>query len=156
MATAGYTTGVKEILDRTIDWVNAADIYVMLIANDSTYTYDPDHTYVDMAGANDPIDCELSISGYEAGYSGAGRKALASKTFTVDNTNNRVKIDAADPSAWTLVSGKTVVAAIIFKKGTADDTTSRLLFYVDFDNQATPNGTFTLSFNADGIVTVDM
>lgn len=157
MATAGYTQGVKEILDRTIDWVNATDIKVMLIGSATSYTYNPDHTYVDIGGANDPVDAELNVSsGYVRGWGGAGRKALASKTFAVDDTNNWVKIDAGDPSAWTLASGDTAVAAIIIKEGAANDTTSRLLFYVDFTDTPTNGGTFTLAFNADGIVTLNM
>lgn len=154
MATAGYTTGIKELLDGTISF-SSATIKLMLIASDTTYTYNADHTYVDMAGANDPIDCELSCTGYVAGFSGAGRATLASKTMTVDATNNRVVIDAADPAAWTLVAGKTVTAAIIYNHVTSD-AASRLLIYVDFTDQATANGTFTLSFHADGILTVNM
>lgn len=156
MASYGYTAGVKEILDRTIDFIGDSTIKVMLLSNATAYTYNPDHTYVDMSGANDPVDAETNVSGYARGWGGAGRKVLGSKTFTVDDTNNWVKIDAADPSAWTLASGQTVVAAIIFKEGAANDTTSRLLFYVDFSDTATNGGTFTLAFNADGIATVNL
>jgi hypothetical protein len=156
MASYGYTTGVKEILDRTIDFVGDSTIKLMLLSNATSYTYDPDHLVADTGGANDPVDAETNVSGYVRGWGGAGRKALASKTMTVDNTNNWVKIDAADPSAWTLASGQTVVAAIILKEGAANDTTSRLIFYVDFTDTATNGGTFTVTFNADGIATVNM
>lgn len=154
MATAGYTTGIKELLDGTISFASDT-IKLMLIANDKTYTYDADHTYVDMGGENDPVDCELDVTGYAPGFAGAGRATLASKTITVDNANNRVVIDAADPAAWTLASGKTVVAAIIYKHVTSDEA-SRLIAYVDFADTATNGGTFTLQFNAAGILTVNM
>jgi len=156
MASYGYTTGVKEILDRTIDFVGDNTIKIMLLSNATSYTYDADNLVADAGGANDPVDAETNVSGYARGWGGAGRKALASKTMTVDNSNNWVKIDAADPSAWTLASGQTVVAAIIIKEGGANDTTSRLLFYVDFTDTATNGGTFTVAFNADGIATVNI
>ncbi len=149
MATAGYTAGLKELADGTIHWASDT-IKLMLIANDVAYTYNADHTYVDMAGANDPIDCELNVSGYAPGFGGAGRATLASKTITIDTANDRYIYDAADPSAWTLVSGETVIAAIIYRHNTSD-ADSRLLFYVDFDDKATPDGTLTLNFNALGI-----
>lgn len=156
MATLGYTTGIKEILDRTIDWVNDSTIKIMLLANDVTYSHDPDHTVVDMGGATDPADAELSVSGYVGGNGGAGRKVLTSKTITVDNTNNRVVLSAASPSSWTLGPGETVVAAIIIKEDASVDTASRLLIYVDFTDTATNGGTFTLTFHTDGILTINM
>lgn len=155
MATAGYTTGIKELLDGTITF-SSATIKLMLIASDTAYTYNPDHLYVDESGAADPIDCELNCTGYDPGFSGTGRATLGSKTITVDSTNNLVKIDAADPAAWTsLATGKTVVAAIIYNHVTSD-AASRLLIYVDFTDTPTNGGSFTLNFHADGILTVNM
>jgi hypothetical protein len=158
MASGAYTAGLKAIMDGTIHWeapeTESDTIKVMLLSTTTAYTYDPDHVYVDAGGAADPVDAETNVSGYDRGWGEAGRKALATRTMTVNNTNNTITFDATDPTAWTLAAGETVAAAVIIKEGAANDTTSQLLFYVDFTDTATNGGTFTLSFNASGIAVV--
>ena len=144
MASAVYNNGAKKIADGSIDF--AADtIKIMLLATDTPYSLDKDHDHIDDISAS-----ELSVSGYVGGFAGAGRKTLGSKTITADLTNDRVVFDAADPSAWTLASGKTVASAVVYWHDT-DDATSVPLFFLDFTDTLTNGGTFTVQFDANGI-----
>lgn len=143
MASLVYNIGSFRLQDRTVDF--ASDTIEVILVK-STYTPNKDDTNTVYA-AN-----EISgVSGYTGGYAGAGRKVLGTKTITNDTTNDRTVYDAADPSAWTLGTGDTIGAAIIGKKGSADDTTAIPLFYIDFTDTPTNGGTFTLSFSASGI-----
>ena len=143
MANTFYNRAKKEIADNTIDLLNDT-IKVMLV--DDTYTVNPDHDFVDMGGTADPIDAELSGTGYE-------RKTLANKSITEDDANDRASFDADDVT-WTSIDAGTANAAIIFKD-TGDDTTSVLIAYIDDDFPITTNGgNLTIQWNADGIITL--
>lgn len=148
MASGVFQKGLNDILDGTIDLLTDT-LKVMFVT--SAYTYDPDTALVDAGGGSDILDAEISVSGYTGGWGGSGRKTLASKTVTVDNTNNRSVFDAADPSAWTLGAGATIAAAVIIKEGGSDDTGSRPIAYLDVTDTATNGGSVTLSFAATGI-----
>lgn len=126
--------------------VNFASDTIEVILTKATYSPTLADTNTVLAAA------EISgVSGYAGGYGGAGRKVLASKTKTKDGTLHRIVYDAADPSAWTLGVGDTVGGAIIGKKGSANDTTAVLLFFLDFTDIPTNGSTFTLVFHADGM-----
>lgn len=143
MASLVYNGGAHKIVDGTIDFA-ADDIEVILMK--STYSPNKDDSQsVYSAG-------EISgVSGYTGGYAGAGRKLLGSKTITKDTTNDRIVLDAADPSAWTLGTGDTVGGAIIGKKGASDDSTAIPICFLDFTDVPTNGSTFTLQFHTDGI-----
>ncbi len=111
MASLVYNTAKKEIMDGTID-LGVDVIKVMLVT--SSYVANADHLFVDEAGANDPIDHELTGTGYVAGFAGAGRKTLASKTFTADLANDRAEFDVADV-VWTAITAGTAAAFIVYK-----------------------------------------
>jgi hypothetical protein len=145
MASGVFNAGAGKIADRTIDWVGSSAIKVMLLGNDTPYTFDKDHAVM-----TTPAASELTVTGYTGGHAGAGRKALASKTITIDNANDRVVFDAADPSAWTLSTGENVTGAIVFYE-LANDAASVPIFYLDFTDVPTNGSTFTLVFHADGI-----
>lgn len=88
-----------------------------------TFEADPDLDFMgQMAGL------ETGGTGYSAGYGGSGRHALASKTFTEDDTNNRSIFDAADAS-WTGFSPTAPVTAFGLVKETTDDASTTLLYY---------------------------
>lgn len=93
---------------------------------------------------------ELNVGGYAPGFAGAGRKTIAGKTVTNDDTSNRSKLDADDPSAWTLAAGGTVVGAVSYFHDT-DDASSTPLFFHDTGSIPTNGSTFTLQFHADGM-----
>lgn len=149
MATFVYNEAAKEIADGTLDLLSDT-IKIMLVK--SGYVANRDDKVVDAGGANDALDHELSVSGYTGAWGGAGRKALASKAIATDDANDRAEFDAADPSAWTLATGETIAAAVVIKEGGANDTTSRLIAYLDIADTPTNGGTFTLNFDAQGII----
>lgn len=144
MASFTYNEGANQL--ESGGSVNYATDVIEVILVKSTYAADKDDTNTVLAAA------ELSgASGYVGGFGGAGRKALGTKTKVKSTVLDRITYDAADPSAWTLGTGDTVGGAIIAKKGSADDTTAVLLFFLDFTDVPTNGGTFTLQFHVDGI-----
>lgn len=145
MASKWYGKGLRKILDRTIDWVGSANIKVMLL---NAHAFNPDHEFV-----SDVVADEFTGTGYTGGHNGAGRKALASKTITDDTANDRIELDAADPSAWTGLNGDTVAWAIVFEQG-ASDAASQLICALDPADLTTNGGDVTLSFNAEGVAQV--
>jgi hypothetical protein len=135
MASGWYNSGLRDIADRTIDY--AADtIKVMLVT--SSYTPDPDHDFANDVDAN-----EVSGTGYTGGFGGAGRKTLASKTFTTDTTNNFVKLSAAAVT-WSAVNGFTPKYAVFLKEIT-NDAASRLLWYLDLGTVTLNGGDMTMT-----------
>jgi hypothetical protein len=154
MASLCYNTAAKEILDNTIN-LSSDTIKVMLV--EVGYTANKDDDVVDAGGANDPVDHEISVTGYTAGWGGAGRKTLANKSFTVDDTDDEAVFDNTVDLTWTsLGAGATIVAAIVIKEGGADDTTSRLIAYLELASSFPTNGgDFTLQFDAEGIINLN-
>lgn len=144
MASFTYNKGSTDIANRTIDFL-ADVIKVMLIGTATPYTPDKDHTSM-----TTPAASELSVTGYTPGFASADRKTLASKTITNDATNDRTVYDAADPSSWTLSTGGTVAAAIVYKHLTSD-ALSTPIFYLDITDTPTNGSAFTLIFDALGI-----
>ncbi len=153
MASAFFNGGVTALLDGTTDYL-VDTVKVMLVATATPYTFDNDDDFVDESGANDPIDAEVSVSGYTGGFAGAGRKTLASKTIASNDTSNRSEIDAADftgGTTWSaLASGETIEAAIAIEEIT-NDAATRLLIYMDPSNIATNGSDVDLSFDANGL-----
>lgn len=117
----------------------------------------------------DTIKCALATSSYTpnqdtdnyfndvtnevtgTGYS-AGGAALASKTITYTGATNKWVFDAADTS-W---SSSTITAryAVVYED-TGTSTTSALIGYENFGaDVSTTSGTFTITWNASGIVEI--
>ena len=144
-----YNKAAEEIATGTVNLLTDT-IKTMLV----TSTYSPARTdlVVDAGGANDPVDAEINVTGYTRGYGGAGRKSLASKTLTVDQSNNRAEFDAANLTWTALGSGATIAAMIVIKEGASNDTTSRLIAYLDVTDTATNGGDITFTFDAEGII----
>jgi hypothetical protein len=152
MASGWFNRGKKEILDGTIDLV-AHTMKVMLVT--SSYTFSPDDDFVDNGGANDPIDHELTGTGYTAGFGGSGRKTLANKTFSTDDTGDRGEFDA-DDFTWTGINAGVIRAMIIYRHNTAD-TDSVMLAYIDNPSAfplTTNGGDVTITWNAEGILQI--
>jgi len=151
MADFLYNTGSNDLWDTTqpVDLI-VDTIRVMLCT--SSYVANRDNDLVDAGGANDPIDEELTGTGYTAGHGNSGRKTLASKTITVDKPNDRTEFDAADV-VWTSISAGTASQALVHKEGSADDTTARLICHIDTGGFpiVTNGGDLTITWNAEGI-----
>lgn len=149
MASFVYNKAAQEIADGTVDLLNDT-IKTMLVT--SAYTPNRDDLVVDAGGANDALDAEISVSGYTGGWGGSGRKALTGKTLTTDNTNDRAEFDADNLTWSTLGTGATIAAMIVIKEGGANDTTSRLIAYLDVTDTPTNGGDVTFTFDAEGII----
>lgn len=65
---------------------------------------------------------EYSGPGYTGGHNGASRKTLASLAVNEDDANQRVELDAADPSAWSGLTGPAAVGVVlgVIRQVTAD------------------------------------
>ena len=141
MADFLYNTGAGEVGGggTPIDWLTVAKHKVMLTS--ASYVPDRDDDLVDAGGADDAIDHEVSGTGYTGGYGGTGRKALASRTITINKTSDRVEYDAADV-VWTAIdagSSARLLQIVEDHLGTAgNDTETRLVSNHDF--VATFNG----------------
>lgn len=134
MADFCYNYGSMYLWDGTYDILTEAACKAMLVT--SSYTADRDNQYVDDGGANDPIDHELSGTGYVAGFGNSGRKALASKTITIDLANDRSDFDCADIT-WTAINAGTAAHLLVVIEDTSD-AASPLISHHDF--AVTTNG----------------
>ncbi len=151
MASGAFTRGLQDWLNGTTDFLTAT-LKWLLLATATPYTYDPDTAFLDQGGANDIVDAELNVSGYVRGWGGSGRKVLTGKTITVDDTNNRLVFDAADPTWTALGAGQTIAAAVCAKEGASADTTSRPHVYLDPADLPTNGSDVTLQLSAQGLV----
>ena len=135
-----YGKALQSAFSKEIDW-DADVIKVMLCT--SAYTPDQDtHQY------KSSVTNEASGTGYVAG----GAILAASAPSYTAGTNTLV-LDAAD-TAWT---GSTITAryAVIYNSSPGTDATRPLIAYVDFGaDVSTTAGTFTITWDAAGIVTL--
>lgn len=94
----------------------------------------------------DKTDFAAVVSGTTNEQTTVGRKALASVTVTVDNTNDRVALDAADVT-WTSPTGNAIGAVVIcYDPDTTTGTDSDLIPLTKHDLTWTPDGnSFTLA-----------
>lgn len=110
----------------------------------SAHTPNPDDNFMASYTAS-----ELSGTGYTAGFGGGGRKTLASKTVTQDDTNDWGVFDAADVT-WTAINAGTAAAAVLLKEVTSD-ADSPIIAVVVFSSAITTNGgDFTIQWAATG------
>lgn len=121
-------------------------VKVMLVG--SGYTPDKDHHFVDSITGG--TSKELSGTGYTGGFGGSGRKTLASKAVTRDDTNDVAYFDAADLT-WSAIDAGTVAYLAVVKEVTSD-ADSPILCIVDVEpNVVTNGGDYTVTWAADGI-----
>ncbi len=153
MASFMYNLAAKELADGSLDFIGDT-IKVMLVT--SSYVADKDDDYVDESGPNDPIDHELTGTGYTAGWGGAGRLTLtiAGGQITEDDANDRAEIDSTTNPTWTGISAGTAAAVILIREGGANDTDSLLICYIDTGGfpVVTGGGDLTINWNAEGII----
>ena len=140
MADVVYNSFKQNIMNGNID-LDTDTIKVALVTSSYTVSQDDHEDYADITNE------VANGNGYTTG--GA---TLASKAVTKDNTDNEGVFDAAD-TAWTS-STITARGAIVYKaSGVAG--TSWFIRYIDFgSNQVSTAGTFTLQWNAEGIINI--
>jgi hypothetical protein len=102
----------------------------------------------------DKTDLVSLVAGTTNEQTTVGRKTLASVTVTVDNTNDRVALDAADVT-WTSPTGSAIGAVVIcYDPDTTGGTDADLIPLTKHDLAWTPDGnTFTLTITDFGRVT---
>lgn len=117
------------------------DLRVLLVK--SGYTFDADHDYVDDVVAN-----ECDFTNYE-------RKALTSEAWSIDNANDRAKLDADDPATWSDAGGATdneLQAMIVFEYNAADASAQLVSCHeTNIDGVNTNGGDLTIAIHANGI-----
>lgn len=154
MASFVFNHAAKEMWDGTVVLLSDT-IKAMLV--DNLFVANRDNDFVDAGGANDAIDHEISTTNYAAGHGGSGRKTLASKTIVEDDVNDRAEFSAANLT-WSAIGpgsgGPTVAAVVIIKAGASDDTTAKLIAYVDSGGfpKTVNGGDLTVTWNAEGII----
>lgn len=137
----------KEIQDDTIEL--STDTLKMGLAT-STFTPNRDDDFLDLSTGSDFESGELNVTGYTRAFGGAGRKTLASKTFTEDDTNDRAKFSSASPSWTALATGQTIAGGLILKEIT-NDAASRPISWNDLASGIPTNGAdFTLNCPSNG------
>lgn len=111
-----------------------------------TASYTPD---IDVHDNFDDVSAQESSG---TGYT-AGGATLANPTLAVVTASDLAKFDADDVS-WTISSALSTRYAVIYKS-TGTPSTSPLVAYIDFGSTySLAAGTFTLTFNASGILTI--
>lgn len=103
----------------------------------NSYTFNPDHKFVSNLS---PGTHECSVVGYTGGFGGSGRKALSSITLTEDTTNNRVVLDAADPTQWASLAAGNTLRYLFVAEEITSDAASRVVAVLDFGEDFITNG----------------
>lgn len=145
MATGiAFNTYKRKLLEANINH-SSDDIKVALLDNTYVPNIDTQEFFSDVSGDELP-----TLGGYTAG--GA---SLASKTVTVDTTDNEGVFDAADLVWIADETGFTCRYAVMYKN-TGTPSTSPLIAYWDFGGDQNPvSTTFTLVMNAEGIININ-
>ncbi|MHA2642890.1 MAG: hypothetical protein V2G41_09615 [bacterium JZ-2024 1] len=141
MADVIYNSFKRDIMNGSID-LDTDTIKVMLVS--SSYVPDQDnHT------KRSDITGEITGTGYSAG--GA---EITGKVVSVDNVDNEGVFDGNDVS-WPS-STITARGAVVYKSRGGAASADELLFYLDFGaDKSTNNGTFTIQWNAEGIINLN-
>ena len=135
MADTIYTSFKRDIMNGAID-LDTDTIKVMLVT--SSYTVSAAHT------KRSDITNEVSGTGYTAGGT-----AIGSPTVTNVSTNG--VFDGSDVS-WT-TSTITARGAVLYKSRGGASSADELVCYLDFGtDKVSTAGTFTISWNASGIL----
>jgi len=141
-ASGLFVLTFRDILDASQLAVNTgSDTFkVGMITNSSTPNFETHDHWSDLSGN------EVSGAGYSAGGATLG-------SITLANASGTLKFDAADTS-WTTSTISSARAAVVY-----DDTLTNdpLICLVNFGGDySSANGTFTITWNASGIWTIDL
>lgn len=94
----------------------------------------------------------------EADFTGYARRTLASVTVTPDNTNERLDVDAADPTGWTASGSAQAVskAVVVYDPDTTSPVDANMIPLYAFDYVVTfdVGVPVTFSFDSVGLVRV--
>lgn len=135
MADGVYNRGLDELAAFT------TNTYKMLLLKGSGYTFNKDHDFV----------ADLTPASNEVAGSGYSRQTLGSKTRTIDDTNDRITYDAADPAFGSIVAGETVSAMVLFRFVT-NDADSILIGFYDLTDTPTDGNPFSVVLGTAGLL----
>lgn len=143
MADFAYNIACFQLLNGDLDFNAPDDIRVLLLESKSDVNKDDVDVAAVLARAG---TTELSSTGYS-------RQTLTGEGTIQDDTNDRGEFDAADPTFSSLVqaTSETIVAYLVFKFIT-DDSSSIPIIQADISPAITPNGDFTIQWNAEGVL----
>lgn len=140
MASKVFNVGAFQLQNRTIDFI-ANTIKVMLIGTASPYVFNPNE-----ATMVTPASSELTGSGYVPGFVSGDRHTLAGKAITNDTVNNRTVYNSTNTAAWTIATGPTLAAAIVYYHNVSD-AASVPLFFLQFTPVPTNGAAITIDWN---------
>jgi hypothetical protein len=142
-----FDLGVKHLLKGDLNFTTGqTDLYVMLMGSGYTFTK-ATQEFLSTTGVRTN---EITGDGYTE--DGEMITIASSQPERVQDTDWFIRVDGADVS-WTTASF-TAYGALLYKN-TGTDSTSILIAYQDFGGAKTvTNGTFTLQWDADGILRV--
>lgn len=140
MASFCYIPAKVELWDGTID-LNTHDIRILLVMTNTTADTENDKQFIAGFTTLDEMD--------GATYA---RIALTGEAVNQDTPNSRAEFDANDVNWPTLGNGtRQVQGAVIFRFVT-NDADSYNIFFIDLAPNVNPGGgSFTISWNAEGI-----
>lgn len=111
-----------------------------------SYTFSADHNFISDVSSN-----ELSVTGYTGGFAGSGRKTLANKSVTEDDSSDLAYFDA-DDLLWTSLSTGGTVGGLALVREVTNDSASPLIAFFDLVDTPTNGGDIGISWNASGIL----
>ena len=137
MASGIYNRFKANLMNKEVD-LEADTIKVALL--DDSHSFNADNNTWSDVSAN-----EISGTGYTA-----GGEELTNKSVTQDDTNDKAVFDADDVS-WSSATF-TAYHAVLYDDTLANDD---LICSIDFGGaKSVSNGTFTIQWDADGIITL--
>ena len=151
--TCVFNDGVSA-LAQSIDWVGAATVHAILVSDSYDGVKRDGPAITDITTLD-----EFTGTGYVKGWGGAGRKALASRSVELVETDgptvNKVRLKAANVT-WTAIKDDNIRGVLIVIPGGASDTTSKILAYLDLGESLPTNGSdITIVWPTDGVIVYD-
>ena len=136
MAETVYNLAKSGMADGSID-LDTNTIRILLLKTTAAGAYDPDlNTVADVLAVGSVAECD---------FTNYVRKTMT-VTVSVDDTNNRANVDAADVT-WSSAGGasnNTPAAALVYKFVTDDASSTPIAYYdTNFGSTSTNGGDFT-------------
>lgn len=134
MSSHFYNRGLDELRD----WTTGTYRWMLVT---TSYTFNRDHDFVAT-----PAAAEVDASGYS-------RVTASGKSRTIDDTNDRITYDCADPAFGAIAAGESVRGVILYKFESNDSDSPLVCF---FDLIFTTDGAaYTPQISANGVAYVD-
>lgn len=145
MATFAYPIGDLNMRNGTIV-VGTTVLKATLLLTNTTADTEQDVADVD---AFTTLDEPSDAGGFTWGFGGSGRKTITA-TATRSAGQTQINIPAGSTTWSNLpldVSGRSVVGALLFSVGSANDTDAYPISWLEFTSPTAPNGTdFTVTW----------